>query len=94
MRERELFLIRESASVDPHRHAHVVNARLTPRQRRLVRALLEGSTNREIAGRLGLREQTVRNQLSVIYGKLGVRNRLELAVHARRYGLLDHVSDD
>lgn len=72
----------------------MVNARLTPRQRRVVRALLAGSTNREMAGRLGLREQTVKNQLSVIYSKLGVRNRLELAVHAERYGLLDHVKDD
>jgi DNA-binding NarL/FixJ family response regulator len=71
-----------------------MSGRLTSRQRRLVRALLEGSTNREIAARLGLREQTVRNQLSVIYGKLGVRNRLELAIHARRYGLSDHGRDD
>lgn len=71
-----------------------MSARLTPRERRLVRALLAGSTNREIAARLGLREQTVKNQLSVIYGKLGVRNRLELAVHAGRNGLRDQVSDD
>jgi two-component system nitrate/nitrite response regulator NarL len=70
-----------------------VSARLTPRERHLVRALLAGSTNREIAARLGLREQTVKNQLTVIYGKLGVRNRLELAVHAGRYGLLDRGTD-
>ncbi|MGQ0733986.1 MAG: response regulator transcription factor [Acidobacteriota bacterium] len=44
-------------------------------------------TNREIARRLGLQEQTVKNQLSVIYGKLGVRNRLELAVHVARFSL-------
>lgn len=71
-----------------------MSARLTPRERRLVRALLAGSTNREIAGRLGLREQTVKNQLSVIYNKMGVRNRLELAVHAGRHGLLDHAKGD
>jgi DNA-binding NarL/FixJ family response regulator len=59
----------------------------------VVRALLKGFTNREIATRLGLREQTVRNQLRVIYGKLGVRNRLELAVHAREYGLLEQDTD-
>ena len=74
--------------------ANVVIAGLTPRQRELVRALLAGSTNRQIAARLGLREQTVRNQLSVLYNKLGVRNRLELAVHAGRYWLLDHTKDD
>ena len=71
-----------------------VSTRLNPPQRRLIRALLEGATNREIAGRLGLREQTVKNQLSVVYGKLGVRNRLELVVHAGRSGLLDYVRDD
>ena len=61
--------------------SEMVITRLTPRQRQ-VSALLAGSTNREIARRLGLQEQTVKNQLSVIYGKLGVRNRLELAVPA------------
>jgi len=45
-----------------------------------VRILASGATNREIASRLGLREQTVKNRLSAIYGKLGVRNRLELTV--------------
>ena len=90
MRERELFLTKRP-STDT---SHVMSARLTSRQRRLVRALLEGSTNREIAARLGLREQTVRNQLSVIYAKLGVRNRLELAIQARRHGLLEHGNDD
>ena len=71
-----------------------MSARLTPQQRRLVRVLLSGSTNREIAARLGLQEQTVKNQLSVIYGKLGVRNRLQLAVHGRLDGLLDQVRKD
>jgi DNA-binding NarL/FixJ family response regulator len=71
----------------------VADARLTPRQERLLRALMAGLTNREIAGRLGLQEQTVKNQLSVLYGKLGVRSRLQLAVRARRHvrseGLMD-----
>jgi DNA-binding NarL/FixJ family response regulator len=58
---------------------------LTPRQQQILHALLSGATNREIASQLGLREQTVRNQLSVIYAKLGVRNRLELAIHAGRH---------
>lgn len=70
-----------------------MSARLTPRERQISRALAAGATNREIAVRLGLREQTVKNRLTVIYGKLGVRNRLELAVHAGRYGLLDHGTD-
>ena len=57
---------------------------LTERERRVIRVLAAGATNREIAARLGLREQTVKNRLSAIYGKLGLRNRLELAVHLSR----------
>jgi DNA-binding NarL/FixJ family response regulator len=57
---------------------------LTPRDRLMVRILAAGATNREIAARLGLREQTVKNRLSTIYGKLGLRNRLELAVYLGR----------
>jgi two-component system, NarL family, nitrate/nitrite response regulator NarL len=71
----------------------VSDARLTPRQQRLLRALLAGLTNREIAGRLGLQEQTVKNQLSVLYGKLGVRSRLELAVRAGRQVLAEDSMD-
>lgn len=57
---------------------------LTPRDRLMVRILASGATNLEIAARLGLREQTVKNRLSAIYGKLGLRNRLELAVYSGR----------
>ena len=71
-----------------------MTARLTPRKQQILRALLSGSTNREIARRLGLREQTVKNQLSVVYGKLGVRNRLELAVQAGRHRSSVDRTDD
>ncbi len=43
---------------------------------------------------LGCRSRPVKNQLSVIYNKLGVRNRLELAVLAGRDGLLERETDD
>lgn len=52
-----------------------------------MRALSNGGTNRELAQRMGVREQTIKNQLSMIYAKLGVRNRLELSIYAARYGL-------
>jgi DNA-binding NarL/FixJ family response regulator len=64
-----------------------VTSRLTPREQRIVRALLDGGTNRDVAHRLGLQEQTVKNQLSRIYQKVGVRNRTELAVYATRRGV-------
>jgi two-component system nitrate/nitrite response regulator NarL len=57
---------------------------LTPRERQVVAAVAAGFSNRRIAKKLGIREQTVKNQLSVILQKLHVRTRLELAVLAMR----------
>jgi len=62
---------------------------LTPRERDLVRAVVAGRTNREIANELHLGEQAVKNVLSVVYQKCHVRNRLELALFAIRNGLID-----
>jgi DNA-binding NarL/FixJ family response regulator len=57
---------------------------LTPRQIEILCALLEGGGIREIAAQLGVREQTIKNQLSVMYEKLGVQNRLQLALEGVR----------
>ena len=46
--------------------------------------LLEGCTNRTIAARLGVTDQTVKNQLSMLYQKVGVGTRLELVLVAMR----------
>jgi DNA-binding CsgD family transcriptional regulator len=52
---------------------------LTPRERELVAEILKGRSNRSIASALGTSVQTVRNQLTMLYRKLGVSSRLELA---------------
>jgi two-component system nitrate/nitrite response regulator NarL len=61
--------------------------RLTPRERDLLRAILDGHTNKEIANRLGIEVQTVKNSLARLYQKCGVSSRLELAVYATRHRL-------
>ena len=53
---------------------------LTGRERDLIAQILAGRSNRAIADRLGIRPQTVRNQLTVLFRKLRVSSRLELAV--------------
>ena len=61
---------------------------LTPRERDLVRGVVAGQTNREMAREFGLSEQSVKNVLSTVYQKCHVRNRLELALFAVRHRLV------
>jgi DNA-binding NarL/FixJ family response regulator len=61
---------------------------LTPRQQELVVLVGEGLRNHEIAERIGVTEKTVRNQLSSVFERLGVGDRLKLAVYAHTNGLI------
>ncbi|MBK3639413.1 MULTISPECIES: response regulator transcription factor [Streptomyces] len=61
---------------------------LTDRERELLRAVADGASNAEIAGRMFLAEGTVRNYLSTAMAKLGARNRTEAARTARTRGWL------
>ena len=63
--------------------------RLTPRELQVIAAIVEGATNRDIAQRFGLSEQTVKNHVSNIFDKLGVSNRLELGLYAVHHRLPD-----
>jgi DNA-binding NarL/FixJ family response regulator len=63
--------------------------RLTPREREIVAAVAAGESNREVAHRLGLAEDTVKHHLSNVFDKLGVSNRAELAAYAASHGLAD-----
>lgn len=62
-------------------------ATLTIREREVIRLVGRGLKNEEIGKRLGLSEKTVRNHLTSVYDKLGVHDRLELAIYAHRRGL-------
>ena len=52
---------------------------LSESEMEVARAVLAGRTNAEIAAARGRSVKTVANQLGSIYGKLGVRDRYELA---------------
>ena len=54
--------------------------KLTPRERELVGLVVQGFKNKDIAEKMSISEQTVRNHLHVIFDKLGVTDRLELAL--------------
>jgi two-component system, NarL family, nitrate/nitrite response regulator NarL len=55
---------------------------LTQREKVIVSYLVQGWRNREIASQLEISEQTVKNHLRAIYDKVGVSDRLELALYA------------
>jgi RNA polymerase sigma factor (sigma-70 family) len=61
---------------------------LTEREREVLRLLLEGESNREIARRLVLSVNTVKRHVYNICGKLGVQSRTQAIVRARVLNLL------
>jgi DNA-binding NarL/FixJ family response regulator len=61
-----------------------MESELTTRERRALQLLREGLSNARIADELGIAEKTVRNHLSNLYRKLGVRSRAEAIVRGRR----------
>jgi DNA-binding NarL/FixJ family response regulator len=63
-------------------------AQLTERERKILALLARGASNREISETLYLAGGTVKNYLSTILGKLGVRDRTQAALKARELGLL------
>jgi two-component system, NarL family, nitrate/nitrite response regulator NarL len=60
---------------------------LTPRQLEIVRAVVSGHTNRDIARKLSISEDTVKHHLTQIFMKTGTANRLELALFAMNHKL-------
>ena len=67
--------------------------KLTRREESVVRLVVQGMVNREIAEQLRLSEHTVKNYLFRIFDKLGVSNRVELALYAvARLHLDDNVA--
>jgi len=66
----------------------VADGGLTPRERDVLRLVVAGRSNPEIADALFLSRRTVTTHLTRIFAKLGVQGRAEAAVHAVRHGLL------
>ncbi len=61
---------------------------LTPREMQILTMVAEGCFNKEIASRLGLSEQTVKNHMTAIMLKLNAGSRTEAISIALRYGLI------
>ena len=64
------------------------NSPLSPREREIVLLVVQGFKNKELAERLVISEQTVKNHMHNIFDKVGVSDRLELALYAIHNNLL------
>jgi DNA-binding NarL/FixJ family response regulator len=65
---------------------------LSQREREIVQLVAQGFKNKEMAEKMFISEQTVKNHLHNIFHKLGVSDRLELALYAIHKGL--HINSD
>ena len=67
---------------------NAVSTEFTAREIDVLREMVEGLSNKEIAERLGIAERTVKMHIQAMISKTGFRSRLELAVKARTGGLV------
>jgi DNA-binding NarL/FixJ family response regulator len=61
---------------------------LTARELQIIAAIVDGAANKDTGRQCGISEQTVKNHLMHIFDKLGVSNRLELALYVVHHKLL------
>jgi len=64
---------------------------LTKREMQILTLVVAGRTNKEIAKRFSISEQTVKHHITNIFDKVGAYNRLELALFAIHHGLASEV---
>ena len=78
----EFRRLSDSASTDQHPYT------LSEKEVEIIRHVASGMNNKEIAEKLAYSEKTVKNYLSIIFQKLGIRDRTQAAIFALRHGLI------
>ena len=83
------MIARETTPPDgPQTNTEWIAESLTPREIEVLELLAEGRSNKSIAERLGISDQTVKFHLASILGKLGASTRTEAVRLAVRRGLI------
>jgi len=72
----EAYRAQETALLNPRTHRP-----LSPKETAIITCITQGMRNKEIAFQLGTTEQVIKNYLRKLYDKLGVADRLELALY-------------
>ena len=68
--------------------------RLSPKEMAIITCITQGKRNKEIAFQLGTTEQVIKNYLRKIYDKLGVSDRLELALYCLHNKIIQGDQDE
>jgi two-component system, NarL family, nitrate/nitrite response regulator NarL len=68
--------------------------RLSPKEMAIITCITQGKRNKEIAFQLGTTEQVIKNYLRKIYDKLGVSDRLELALYCLHNKIIQSDQDE
>jgi DNA-binding NarL/FixJ family response regulator len=68
--------------------------RLSPKEMAIITCITQGKRNKEIAFQLGTTEQVIKNYLRKIYDKLGVSDRLELALYCLHNKIIQSDVDE
>ena len=65
-----------------------VDLRITPRELEILELIAQGMSNREIAGKLYVSENTVKTHSSRVFDKLGAKRRTQAVQLGKEFGLL------
>jgi DNA-binding NarL/FixJ family response regulator len=78
----------EPAATSKHPNSVALLRSLTSRERLILKLLAEGSSLKEMAGRLDVSQHTVRTHMQNLYAKLGAHSRLDVVRFAAEHGLV------
>ena len=85
----EAYRAQAAALVSPR-----TQPKLSPKEMAIITCITQGKRNKEIAYQLGTTEQVIKNYLRKIYDKLGVSDRLELALYCLHNKIIQSDADE
>jgi two-component system, NarL family, nitrate/nitrite response regulator NarL len=91
--DRAILLKKEDATADEATAEEATAPQLSPREKTILRCLIEGDTNKCIARKIDIAEATVKVHVKAILRKIRVQNRTQAAIWAMNNGPLTHSKD-